>query len=707
MRFHCLRVLSLLLVVWASVSSVSALETIIDTAVAAGSFFTLKAALDVAGLTETLKGPGPFIVLAPTDDAFKTLAITLGVDVQTLLKREDLAEILTLHVVSKEARSDSLSNMSFLQSLQGAQLPVVITPAVSPSGVVTRETSIGGSAVQTADILCSNGVIHVISSVLIPPQRQALAGGAAGWSSGSWSTVLDGVMGGRSSGTFVIEGKSLVFSGDINNDGGGFASMRRTFSAMDLSRFAGLMVEVEASVFNRDTAPLALHIQLRDQTSWYSYAAPLAVPVASGSGARAKAFLPMAAFDHASRSGSVCSSGCKLNPQAVTGLEIYVLFQSGPFKVRLFEISALLEPTHGPALPTTVAVAGLADEGAVFSFIRAAINSGGYVYDKGYEDLCDVLYWSVAMSVFSTLGARPGARGVMCAGLTQAMRSSDHTARAWVLRRAFDAVLTDETSRARVAAGSYPASIEGLRGDWLPDPGAASELAAQSCSGFGAASASPSSSTTTQSTTAAGPMTSAPSMPSADPASASSATGVPSIGASELLTGTAKFQGPFVGMGITGYNDLGRHLVSAALECAEKCAGTQRCRSFDYGARGSVRGECWLSTADRASAGLAYTSWGKYDYYERDFESSASPSAGPTGEGGFVATVAFWILLPSVVVVLVLCCVIFYLLRRVHKGGVRPSNGIDGRVVVIGVPVADNKSNVTSGIVGDNSCAGP
>lgn len=705
MRFHCLRVLSLLLVVWASVPSVSALETIIDTAVAAGSFFTLKAALDVAGLTETLNGPGPFTVLAPTDDAFKALAITLGIDVQTLLKREDLAEILTLHVVRTVARSDSLSNMSFLQSLQGAQLPVVITRAVSPSGVVTREISIGSSAVQTADVLCSNGVIHVISSVLIPPQRQALAGGAAGWSSGSWSTVLDGVMGGRSSGTFVIEGKTLVFSGDIKNDGGGFASVRRTFSAMDLSRFAGLMVEVEASVFNRDAAPLALHIQLRDQTSWYSYAAPLAVPVASGAGARAKAFLPMAAFDHASRGGYVCSSGCKLNPQAVTGLEIFVLFQSGPFKVRIFEISALLEPTHGPALPTTVAVAGLADEGAVASFIQAAINSGRYVYDKGYAGLCDVIYWSVAMSVFSTLGARPGARGVMCAGLTQAMRSADHTARAWVLRRTFDAVLADETSTARIAGGSYPVSIAGLRDNWLPDPGAASELAAQSCSGFVAASASPSSSAT--STTAAGPMTSTPSMPNADPSSASSATGVPSIGSSELLTGTAKFQGPFVGMGITGYNDLGRHLVSNPLECAEKCARTQQCRSFDYGARGSVRGECWLSTADRASAGLAYTPWGKYDYYERDFESSASRSAEPTGEGGFVATVAFWILLPSVVVVLVLCCVILYLLRRVHKGGVRPSNGIDGRVVVIGVPVADNKRNVTSGIVGDNSFAGP
>mmetsp|Transcript_120303 Transcript_120303/g.291939 ORF Transcript_120303/g.291939 Transcript_120303/m.291939 type:complete len:113 (+) Transcript_120303:153-491(+) len=70
-------------------------------------------------------------------------------------------------------------------------------------------------------------------------------------------------------------------------------------------------------------------------------------------------------------------------------------------------------------------------------------------------------------------------------------------------------------------------------------------------------------------------------------------------------------------MGISGYNDLGQFVVRSAAECADRCLGVPRCRSFDHGARENVEGECWLSTASRESAGSAYTSWTNYDYYER------------------------------------------------------------------------------------------
>eukprot|EP00931_Biecheleriopsis_adriatica_P072132 TRINITY_DN4617_c0_g1_i5.p1 TRINITY_DN4617_c0_g1~~TRINITY_DN4617_c0_g1_i5.p1 ORF type:complete len:248 (-),score=34.16 TRINITY_DN4617_c0_g1_i5:91-834(-) len=76
------------------------------------------------------------------------------------------------------------------------------------------------------------------------------------------------------------------------------------------------------------------------------------------------------------------------------------------------------------------------------------------------------------------------------------------------------------------------------------------------------------------------------------------------------------FLGPFQGMGISGYNDLGSFNVNDPSKCAELCRKTSGCNSFDYGARGSVLGECWLSTATRASAGSAYTEWQQYDYYE-------------------------------------------------------------------------------------------
>jgi hypothetical protein len=77
------------------------------------------------------------------------------------------------------------------------------------------------------------------------------------------------------------------------------------------------------------------------------------------------------------------------------------------------------------------------------------------------------------------------------------------------------------------------------------------------------------------------------------------------------------FVGPFEGMGISGFNDLGNAPAHGPTECAGRCADLAACQSFDWGARDGVRGECWLSTANRASAGGAYTHWPLYDYYEK------------------------------------------------------------------------------------------
>mmetsp|Transcript_127406 Transcript_127406/g.231593 ORF Transcript_127406/g.231593 Transcript_127406/m.231593 type:complete len:591 (-) Transcript_127406:81-1853(-) len=78
------------------------------------------------------------------------------------------------------------------------------------------------------------------------------------------------------------------------------------------------------------------------------------------------------------------------------------------------------------------------------------------------------------------------------------------------------------------------------------------------------------------------------------------------------------FSGPNVGWGITGHNDLGSYDSETADSCMEKCRANPECKSFDYGARGSVQGECWLSTADRISAASAYSNrWQMYDYYEK------------------------------------------------------------------------------------------
>jgi hypothetical protein len=89
------------------------------------------------------------------------------------------------------------------------------------------------------------------------------------------------------------------------------------------------------------------------------------------------------------------------------------------------------------------------------------------------------------------------------------------------------------------------------------------------------------------------------------------------------------FDGPFVGMGITGHNDFAMVSVNSAAECAKACTKIAECRSFDYGARGNVVGECWLSLADRKSAGNAYRSWELYNYYE--IKGASADAATTTG----------------------------------------------------------------------------
>merc|ERR1712083_221746 len=101
---------------------------------------------------------------------------------------------------------------------------------------------------------------------------------------------------------------------------------------------------------------------------------------------------------------------------------------------------------------------------------------------------------------------------------------------------------------------------------------------------------------------------------------------LPLDGPSSTFSGVVDgFEGPFSGMGISGYNDLGKHMVGGPAECADLCLDTALCSSFDYGARGNVEGECWLSTADRNSAGSAYTEWVYYDYYEMVSTADATP----------------------------------------------------------------------------------
>ncbi|MCV6585840.1 MAG: fasciclin domain-containing protein [Marinibacterium sp.] len=134
-------------------------KDIVDTAVGAGSFTTLVAAVQAAGLVDTLKGDGPFTVFAPTDDAFA--ALPEGT-VETLLQPENkdqLVEVLTYHVVPAKVMSgDIAGKRAQVLTVQGDRL------AVNARGSV----KVNNAKVVTPDIEASNGVIHVIDTVLLP-----------------------------------------------------------------------------------------------------------------------------------------------------------------------------------------------------------------------------------------------------------------------------------------------------------------------------------------------------------------------------------------------------------------------------------------------------------------------------------------------------------------------------------------------------------
>ena len=133
-------------------------KDIVDTAVDAGSFETLVAAVQAAGLVDTLKGDGPFTVFAPTDEAFA--ALPEGT-VENLLKPENkdqLAAILTYHVVAGKVMSGDLQDDMMAMTVQGSDVMIDLD-----NGVMVNE-----STVVTADIETSNGVIHVIDRVMLP-----------------------------------------------------------------------------------------------------------------------------------------------------------------------------------------------------------------------------------------------------------------------------------------------------------------------------------------------------------------------------------------------------------------------------------------------------------------------------------------------------------------------------------------------------------
>jgi transforming growth factor-beta-induced protein len=132
---------------------------IVDTAVSAGSFNTLVAAVKAAGLVGVLKGEGPFTVFAPTDEAFAKLPAGT---VENLLKPENkdqLVSILTYHVVSGKVMAADVVKLTSAKTVQGQSVKIAVEG---------KNVKVDGANVTTANVETSNGVIHIIDSVILP-----------------------------------------------------------------------------------------------------------------------------------------------------------------------------------------------------------------------------------------------------------------------------------------------------------------------------------------------------------------------------------------------------------------------------------------------------------------------------------------------------------------------------------------------------------
>lgn len=134
-------------------------KDIVDTAVAAGSFTTLAKALQAAGLVDTLKGKGPFTVFAPTDEAFAKLPAGTLEDLLKPENKQKLTQILTYHVVPGKVTALDVAKMKSAKTVNGKS----ITIAQSGGSVM-----VDNAKVVKTDVMASNGVVHVIDSVILP-----------------------------------------------------------------------------------------------------------------------------------------------------------------------------------------------------------------------------------------------------------------------------------------------------------------------------------------------------------------------------------------------------------------------------------------------------------------------------------------------------------------------------------------------------------
>jgi len=255
-----------------------------------------------------------------------------------------------------------------------------------------------------------------------------------------WRVQVDGVMGGRSSGSleFLDSRSVLHFTGNINLNGGGFSSVRKSIrNPIDLSGYAGIVIDLVTTVaHNGATPPLGMHLQLHDSSSRYGYASAFSVPLSEFAGEETSVYLPLSSFDRGSRMGYQCSN-CALNRRSINEMDVYVLFQEGIFDVKIKAIRAVGEQQ---VVPSPVLTISSNDE--IRELIVSTISRGGSLYDYGYYELCISVYASTLNSMLAADSGVTGVlKGMICQGLSRASEQDNKGDKAWTLRYTMDGVL--------------------------------------------------------------------------------------------------------------------------------------------------------------------------------------------------------------------------------------------------------------------------
>ncbi|MGB7347767.1 MAG: fasciclin domain-containing protein [Pirellulaceae bacterium] len=380
-------------VVLSFAGSARADRTIVETAISAGSFKTLVAAVDAADLAATLSGPGPFTVFAPTDEAFARLPAGT---VESLLKPENkdqLAKVLTYHVVPGTISAADVVKLTGARTVAGQRVKI----SASDAGVMLNE-----SKVIQADIACSNGIIHVIDSVLLPASQTIpeVAGSA-----GQFVTLLAAANAAGLVPTLRGDGPLTVF-----------APTDEAFTALPKGTVASLLKPENKSQL---AEILKYHVVAGRVYSEDALALTSAPTVAGLS-------IKITATD----------AGANINNARLVSTDIDA--SNGVIHV----IDRVLLPSDAPAGSQVTMMKPIVDERAVAKgVITDAIHRGVTVFNAGDHQGCANIYMQALQSVsgMSGCGLSDHTRSQMQQTLTQC-RQMNATDKAWSLRHRLDQV---------------------------------------------------------------------------------------------------------------------------------------------------------------------------------------------------------------------------------------------------------------------------